>query len=63
MMQPLQGSFVALVTPMNADGSLDYVSLKELVDDILERQEDLKEFLKLNLTMRQLKNKINCYAQ
>ena len=32
MMQPLQGSFVALVTPMNADGSLDHVSLKELVD-------------------------------
>ena len=32
MMQPLQGSFVALVTPMFPDGSLDYESLKDLID-------------------------------
>ena len=32
MMQPLQGSFVALVTPMRADGSLDYASLESLLD-------------------------------
>ena len=32
MMQPLQGSFVALVTPMFPDGSLDYGSLKELIE-------------------------------
>jgi len=31
-MQPLQGSFVALVTPMRADGSLDYASLESLLD-------------------------------
>ena len=32
MMQPLQGSFVALVTPMFPDGTLDYESLKNLID-------------------------------
>ena len=32
MMQPLQGSFVALVTPMRADRSLDYESLESLID-------------------------------
>ena len=32
MMQPLQGSFVALVTPMSADESLDYESLESLID-------------------------------
>jgi 4-hydroxy-tetrahydrodipicolinate synthase len=32
MMQPLQGSFVALVTPMGADGSLDYESLESLIE-------------------------------
>ena len=32
MMQPLQGSFVATVTPMRADGSLDYQSLESLID-------------------------------
>ncbi|MDA7563411.1 4-hydroxy-tetrahydrodipicolinate synthase [Gammaproteobacteria bacterium] len=31
-MQPLQGSFVALVTPMRADRSLDYESLESLID-------------------------------
>ena len=31
-MQPLQGSFVALVTPMHADGSLDYESLESLIE-------------------------------
>ena len=32
MMQPLQGSFVALVTPMFPDGTLDYASLHELIE-------------------------------
>jgi 4-hydroxy-tetrahydrodipicolinate synthase len=32
MMQPLQGSFVALVTPMRVDGSLDYESLESLIN-------------------------------
>ena len=32
MMQPLQGSFVALVTPMCSDGSLDYESLESLIE-------------------------------
>lgn len=32
MMQPLQGSFVALVTPMLANGSLDFNALEELID-------------------------------
>ena len=32
MMQPLQGSFVALVTPMHGDGSVDYVSLEALIE-------------------------------
>ena len=31
-MQPLQGSFVALVTPMNADGSLDFNALGDLIE-------------------------------
>ncbi|MDB4043090.1 4-hydroxy-tetrahydrodipicolinate synthase [Gammaproteobacteria bacterium] len=31
-MQPLQGSFVALVTPMHSDGSLDFHALKNLVE-------------------------------
>ena len=32
MMQPLQGSFVALVTPMFPGGSLDYESLHDLIE-------------------------------
>ncbi len=32
MMQPLKGSFVALVTPMFPDGGLDYASLQDLID-------------------------------
>tara|TARA_B100001287_G_scaffold246177_1_gene223992 strand:- start:1675 stop:2577 length:903 start_codon:yes stop_codon:yes gene_type:complete len=32
MMQPLQGSFVALVTPMFPGGSLDYASLQDLIE-------------------------------
>ena len=32
MMQPLQGSFVALVTPLLPNGELDYGSLKDLVE-------------------------------
>ena len=31
-MQPLEGSFVALVTPMSPDGSLDFSALKALVE-------------------------------
>lgn len=31
-MQALQGSLVALVTPLNEDGSVDYDSLKKLID-------------------------------
>ena len=31
-MQVLQGSLVALVTPLNEDGSVDYDSLKKLID-------------------------------
>ena len=32
MMQPLQGSFVALVTPMSANGSLDFNALEALIE-------------------------------
>lgn len=32
MMQPLQGSFVAIVTPMSPDGSLDLNALEALID-------------------------------
>ncbi len=32
MMQPLQGSFVALITPMLANGSLDFDSLGKLIE-------------------------------
>ena len=32
MMQPLQGSFVALVTPMQSDGSLDFEALEALIE-------------------------------
>ena len=32
MMQPLTGSFVALITPMFPDGTIDYDSLKSLID-------------------------------
>jgi 4-hydroxy-tetrahydrodipicolinate synthase len=32
MMQPLQGSFVALVTPMSANGSLDFDALEGLIE-------------------------------
>ena len=31
-MQPLQGSFVALVTPMQSDGSLDFEALEALIE-------------------------------
>ncbi len=31
-MKPIIGSIVALVTPMNADGSVDYAGLKSLID-------------------------------
>jgi 4-hydroxy-tetrahydrodipicolinate synthase len=32
MMQPLQGSFVALVTPMSPDGELDFQALEALIE-------------------------------
>ena len=32
MMQPLQGSLVALVTPMSIDGSVDFHALEKLVE-------------------------------
>ena len=31
-MRPIQGSIVALVTPMNDDGSIDYAGLRSLID-------------------------------
>ena len=31
-MQTIKGSIVALVTPMNVDGSVDYAALKKLVN-------------------------------
>ena len=37
MMQPLQVSFVALVTPMLADGSLDHESLESLIEWHIEK--------------------------
>ena len=37
MMQPLQGSFVALVTPMLANGSLDHNSLESLIEWHIEK--------------------------
>ena len=37
MMQPLQGSFVALVTPMLADGSIDHESLELLIEWHIEK--------------------------
>ena len=38
MMQPLQGSFVALVTPMLANGSLDFDALEALVEWHIESE-------------------------
>ena len=38
MMQPLQGSFVALVTPMLANGSLDFNALEALVEWHIESE-------------------------
>ena len=32
MIQELNGSFVALVTPMESDGAIDYASLDLLID-------------------------------
>ena len=40
MMQPLQGSFVALVTPMSANGSLDFDALKGLIEWHIESGTD-----------------------
>ena len=40
MMQPLQGSFVALVTPMLANGSLDFNALKALIEWHIESGTD-----------------------
>ena len=38
MMQPLQGSFVALVSPMLANGSLDFHALEALVEWHIESE-------------------------
>ena len=40
MMQPLQGSLVALVTPMKADGSLDFDALGGLIEWQIESGTD-----------------------
>ena len=40
MMQPLQGSFVALVTPMSTNGSLDFNSLEGLIEWHIESGTD-----------------------
>tara|TARA_Y100001970_G_scaffold212905_1_gene260081 strand:+ start:15817 stop:16716 length:900 start_codon:yes stop_codon:yes gene_type:complete len=40
MMQPLQGSLVALVTPMKANGSLDFDALGELIEWHIESGTD-----------------------
>jgi 4-hydroxy-tetrahydrodipicolinate synthase len=40
MMQPLQGSFVALVTPMSANGSLDFNALEGLIEWHIESGTD-----------------------
>ena len=40
MMQPLQGSLVALVTPMKADGSLDFDALGRLIEWQIESGTD-----------------------
>ena len=31
-MKPIQGSIVALVTPMHEDGSVDFAALRKLID-------------------------------
>ena len=36
-MQVLQGSLVALITPLFEDGSIDYDSLKKLIDWHIEQ--------------------------
>ena len=40
MMQPLQGSFVALVTPMSTNGSLDFNALEALIEWHIESGTD-----------------------
>ena len=39
-MKKLQGSIVALVTPFNADGSVDHGRIRELVDWHIENKTD-----------------------
>ncbi|HIA45201.1 MAG TPA: 4-hydroxy-tetrahydrodipicolinate synthase, partial [Methylococcaceae bacterium] len=36
----IEGSIVALVTPMSADGAIDYVSLNQLVEFHIEQKTD-----------------------
>ena len=40
-MNMLKGSMVAIVTPMNEDGSLDFISLKNLIEFHIENQTDV----------------------
>ena len=40
-MNMFRGSMVAIVTPMNEDGSIDFISLKNLVEFHIENQTDV----------------------
>ena len=40
-MKMFRGSMVAIVTPMNEDGSLDFISLKNLIEFHIENQTDV----------------------
>ena len=40
-MNMFRGSMVAIVTPMNEDGSLDFISLKNLIEFHIENQTDV----------------------
>ena len=55
MMQPLQGSFVALVTPMSPGGGIDFHALEALIEwhvesgtngiVLLEQRENLQQLV------------------
>ena len=40
-MNMFKGSMVAIVTPMNEDGSIDFISLKNLIEFHIENQTDV----------------------
>ena len=40
-MNMFRGSMVAIVTPMNEDGSIDFISLKNLIEFHIENQTDV----------------------